>query len=85
MAMVNLPPHQQAELERERAVRAAMSSPDPVVRWAVKENSINRAMEEAGAALMDRARANAKALANQEREAQRAEMEFYSKRYRIKK
>ena len=59
-----------------------MSSADPVERWRAKERSFNRGMAEFSAALMQQAHENAKAAERQEREAQRAEKEFYKNRYK---
>ena len=59
-----------------------MNSVDPVERWKAKERAFNRSMAQISDAMVQQAHENAKAAERQEREAQRAEKEFYKKRYK---
>lgn len=77
MAFAAVPPGMAAAMERERAEREALNSPDPVTRYRARERAQNRAFAEFGAALVSGATRNAKAMERQEREAQRAEREYY--------
>lgn len=77
MAVVLLPPHEQARLNRQRAEQRALNSPDPVERWKAKERAFNRDMAQISAAMVQQAQANAKAMERQEREIQRYEQEYY--------
>ena len=77
MAFVNLPPHEQARLNRQRAEQRALNSVDPVERWKAKEHDFNRDMAQISGAMVQQAQANAKAMERQEREAQRAEREYH--------
>lgn len=81
MAFVNLPPHEQAKLNRQRAEQRALNSVDPVERWKAKERAFNRDMAQISAAMVQQAQANAKAMEQQEREAQRFEQEYNRKKY----
>ena len=56
-----------------------MNSVDPVERWKAKERAFNRSMAQISDAMVQQAHENAKAAERQEREAQRAEKEFYKK------
>ncbi len=62
MAVANIPPHMAAAMDRARAERQAMNSPDPVTRYRAREQAINRAMTEANAVLVQNAHKNAKIL-----------------------
>lgn len=77
MAMAYEPPHVTAARNRAKAERDAMTSPDPVTRYRAKERAANRAFMEIGAAMTQKAKANAKAAEQQELEAQRFEREYY--------
>lgn len=77
MAFAAVPPGMAAAMERERAEREALNSPDPVTRYRAKERMQNRAFAEFGAALASEAKRNAKAAERCEREAQRFEQEYY--------
>lgn len=59
-----------------------MNSVDPVERWKAKERAFNRSMAQISDAMVQQAHENAKAAERQEREAQRAEKEFYKNRYK---
>ena len=59
-----------------------MSSADPVERWRAKERAFHRSMAQISDAMVQQAHENAKAVERQEREAQRAEKEFYKNRYK---
>lgn len=69
-------------MDRERAERAELNSIDPTVRWKAKERAFNRSMAQISDAMVQQAHENAKAVERQEREAQRAEKEFYKNRYK---
>lgn len=69
-------------MNRERAERAELNSIDPVTRWRAKERAFNRSMAQISDAMVQQAHENAKAAERQEREAQRAEQEFYKNRYK---
>ena len=60
MAVANIPPHMAAVMDRARAERQAMNSPDPVTRYRAKEQAIDRAMTETSAVLIQNAKKNAK-------------------------
>ena len=77
MAFATIPPHMAAAMNRAKAERDAMNSPDPVTRYRAKERAANRAFAEIGAAMAQQAKANAKAAEQQELEAQRFEREYY--------
>lgn len=62
MAVANIPPHMAAAMDRARAERQAMNSPDPLTRYKAKERAINRAMTEASAAIVQNAQKNAKII-----------------------
>jgi len=80
MALANIPPHMAAEMNRARAEREAMCSPDPVARYKAREQAINRAMTEFSSVLVQNAQNNARAAEQQELEAQRFEREYYKNR-----
>lgn len=81
MAIAGLPPHEQARINRQRAEREALSSPDPTVRWAARERAFNRNMAQVSAAMVQQAQDNAKAMERREREIQRYEQEYYRNKY----
>ena len=80
MAFAIIPPHMAAAMNRAKAERDAMNSIDPVTRYRAKERAANRAFMEIGAAMVQQAKANAKAAEQQELEAQRFEREYYKNR-----
>lgn len=51
MAFAQLPPHIAARMSQERALHEAMNSPDPVMRYKAKEQSVNSALSELGCVL----------------------------------
>lgn len=77
MAVAMIPPHMAAAMDRAKAERDAMNSPDPLTRYRAKERATNRAFMEISAAMVQQAKANAKAAEQQELEAQRFEREYY--------
>ena len=81
MAVAMIPPHMAAAMNRAKAERDAMNSTDPVIRYRAKERAANRAFMEISAAMVQQAKANAKAAEQQEREAQRFEQEYNRNKY----
>lgn len=61
MAFAMIPPHMAAAMNRAKAERDAMNSPDPVERWKAKERAFNRGMAQMSDALIAEAKSNAKA------------------------
>ena len=61
MAFAMIPPHMAAAMDRAKAERDAMNSPDPVERWKAKERAFNRGMAQMSDALIAEAKSNAKA------------------------
>ncbi len=61
MAFAYVPPGMAAAMDRAKAERDAMNSPDPVTRYRAKEKAMNRAFMEISAAMVQQAKANAKA------------------------
>lgn len=62
MAVANVSPYMAEAMDRAKAERKAMNSPDPVTRYKAKEQAIMRAMTEANSILMQNAKNNAKLL-----------------------
>lgn len=60
MAFAIIPPHMAAAMNRAKAERDAMNSPDPVTRYHAKERATNRAFMDFGAAMVNEARKSAK-------------------------
>ena len=81
MAFVNLPPHEQARLNQQRAERAELESVDPVTRYRARERAFNRNMAQVSAAMVQQAQDNAKAMERREREIQRYEQEYFKSKY----
>lgn len=77
MAYATIPPHMAAAMNRAKAERDAMNSPDPVTRYRAKEKAMNRSFMEISAAMVQQAKTNAKAAEQQKREAQEAERRYY--------
>ncbi len=62
MAYASVPPHVAAAMNRAKAERDALSSPDPVERWKAKERAFNRGMAQMSNALIAQAKKNAKEI-----------------------
>lgn len=62
MAFASIPPFMAASMERTRAEREALNSPDPVARYMAREQRINRAMTELSSVLVQNAQNNAKII-----------------------
>lgn len=60
MAFAMIPPHMAAAMNKAKAERDAMNSPDPVERWKAKEQTFIRGMAQMGADLVANAKKNAK-------------------------
>lgn len=84
MAVVaSMPPPMAKRMDEDRRLLNQLESQDPTERWAANQRITNRNMERFSDALIQQARANAKALQEQERQAERAEQEFYASKYKI--
>ena len=62
MAYAAIPPHMAAAMDKAKAERKAMNSPDPVERWKAKERAFNRGIAQMSADLVANAKKNAKAI-----------------------
>ena len=60
MSVANIPPYMAAAMDRAKAERRAMNSPDPLTRYRARENAINRAMTELSSVLVQNAQKNSK-------------------------
>ena len=80
MAIAFVDPISAARKSRRDQLAADMKSPDPVTRYRAKEKAMNHAFMEISAAMVQQAKANAKAAEQQELEAQRFEREYYKYR-----
>lgn len=84
MAVVaSIPPPMAKRMDEESRLLRQLESPDPTARWTARQYISNRNMARASSALVQQAQANAKALQEQERQAERAEQEFYASKYKI--
>jgi len=71
MAWAQYDPITQARVNRQKALDAAVNSPDPVERWKAKERMAFQNMQELAAGLVTQAQANAKQMELEEKERQR--------------
>ena len=82
MATVNLPPAAAAKQQQQASRILRLNSPDPLERYTARQESFNEAAASLGRAMVQQAKANAAAVERQDREAQRAEREFYKNKYK---
>lgn len=83
MATASVPPTMAKRMDEESRLLRQLESIDPTERWKARQHISNRNMDQFSNALVQQAQANARAMERQERQAQRNEIEFYSKKYRI--
>lgn len=62
MAVAMIPPHMAAAMDKAKAERKGMNSPNPVERWKAKERAFNRGMAQMSADLVANARKSAKSV-----------------------
>ncbi len=86
MAFAQFDPITQARVNRQKALNAAASSPDPLTRYQAKEAAMNDGMSRLGQSLTQQAIANGKIRAeletNYERNFERQIMEKYKPLHR---
>ncbi len=84
MAWAQIPPcgaMHRAEVNRQKRI-LEQTTVDPVLRYKLREERLSAGFTEFGNALVSKAKANARALEEREREAQRIEQEYYKNKYK---
>lgn len=82
MATASVPPPMAKRMDRDRRLLNQLESADPVTRWKARQYISNQNMERLSNSLVSQAKANARALEEREREAQRIEQEYYKNKYK---